>query len=197
VLAVELCEKSMLSNARTLVFGTVGWLLALACAAIGWITYLAAAPAPPPLSKYVPAGPLVYLEAKDFSTVLGDWNSSPEKKQWLTSDNYEVFSRSRLFLRLKGAATRNAARQLLEAGDTRRTVRIRRRDTWLSDQIQHGMANFIAQTTTVGHAPKGQLRAMFLHRNGLGIDVHCALDSRVPQKFLLHFDIGGNAAQHG
>ena len=78
--------------------------IALACAAIGGITYLAAAPAPPLLSKYVPAGPLVYLEAKDFSTLLSDWTSSPQKKQWLTSENYEVFSRSRLFLRLKGAS---------------------------------------------------------------------------------------------
>ncbi|MGB8013400.1 MAG: hypothetical protein WCF68_17445 [Terriglobales bacterium] len=83
--------------------------IALACAAIGWITYLAAAPAPPLLSKYVPAGPLLYLEAKDFSTLLSDWNSSPQKKQWLTSDNYEVFSRSRLFLRLKGASDQFAA----------------------------------------------------------------------------------------
>ena len=83
--------------------------IALACAAIGWITYLAAAPAPTPLSKYVPAGSLVYLEAKDFSTLLGDWNSSPQKKQWLTSDNYEVFSRSRLFLRLNGASDQFAA----------------------------------------------------------------------------------------
>jgi hypothetical protein len=83
--------------------------IALTCSAILWATYLAAAPAPPPISKYVPAGPLVYLEAKDFSTLLGDWNSSPHKKQWLTSDNYEVFSRSRLFLRLKGASDQFAA----------------------------------------------------------------------------------------
>ena len=83
--------------------------IALACAAIGWVTYLAAAPAPQPLSKYVPAGSLVYLEAKDFSTLLSDWNSSAQKKQWLTSDNYEVFSRSRLFLRLKGAGDQFAA----------------------------------------------------------------------------------------
>jgi hypothetical protein len=83
--------------------------IALACAAIGWITYLAAAPVPPPLSKYVPAGPLVYLEAKDFSALLSDWTSSPQKKQWLMSDNYEVFSRSRLFLRLKEASAQFAA----------------------------------------------------------------------------------------
>ncbi len=83
--------------------------IALACAALGWITYLAAAPVPPLLPKYVPAGPLVYLEAKDFSTLLSDWTSSPQKKQWLTSDNYEVFSRSRLFLRLKSASDQFAA----------------------------------------------------------------------------------------
>jgi hypothetical protein len=83
--------------------------IVLACAAIGWATYLVAAPAPPPLSEYVPAGALVYLEANDFSALLGDWNSSAEKKQWLTSDNYEVFSRSRLFLRLKGAGGQFAA----------------------------------------------------------------------------------------
>ena len=83
--------------------------IALTCAAIGWITFLAAEPAPTPLSKYVPAGPLVYLETKNFSTLLGDWNSSTPKKQWLTSDNYEVFSRSRLFLRLNGASEQFAA----------------------------------------------------------------------------------------
>jgi hypothetical protein len=83
--------------------------VALACFTIGWITYLAAAPASPTLSRYVPAGPLLYLEARDFSTLLSDWNSSPQKKQWLTSDNYEVFSRSRLFLRLKGASDQFAA----------------------------------------------------------------------------------------
>ncbi len=78
--------------------------IALACAGIGWAAYRAAAPAAHPLSKYVPAGPLLYLEAKDFSALLSDWNSSPQKRQWIQSDNYEVFSRSRLFLRLKGAS---------------------------------------------------------------------------------------------
>jgi hypothetical protein len=78
--------------------------IALACAAIGWAAYRAAAPAEQPLSKYIPAGALVYLEAKDFSTLLSDWNSSPQKRQWIQSNNYEGFSRSRLFLRLKGAS---------------------------------------------------------------------------------------------
>jgi hypothetical protein len=82
---------------------------ALTCAGIGWAAYRAAAPAPQPLSKFLPAGPLLYLEAKDFSSLLSDWNASPQKQQWIQSDNYEVFSRSRLFLRLKGASDQFAA----------------------------------------------------------------------------------------
>jgi len=85
------------------------FVIVVACTAIGWATYVVAAPAQPPLSEYVPAGALVYMESKDLSTLLGDWNSSTEKKQWLTSDNYEVFSRSRLLLRLKSAGGQFAA----------------------------------------------------------------------------------------
>lgn len=84
-------------------------LLALVCAGIGRAAYQAALPSVTPLSKYVPAGPLLYLKAKDFSALLADWNSSPQKKQWVESSNYEVFSRSRLFLRLHGAGDQFAA----------------------------------------------------------------------------------------
>lgn len=77
--------------------------IALASAGIVWAAYQAAAPSAP-LSKYVPAGPVLYLEAKDFSSLLNDWNSSPQKRQWIQSDTYEAFSRSRLFLRLSGAS---------------------------------------------------------------------------------------------
>ena len=84
-------------------------LSALLCAGIGWAAYQAAARSEPPLSKYVPAGPLLYLQAQDFSALLADWNASPQKKQWVESSNYEVFSRSRLFLRLHGAGNQFAA----------------------------------------------------------------------------------------
>ena len=83
--------------------------LALACAGIGWAGYRATAPPPDSLAKFVPAGPLLYLEAKDFSELVHDWNASGEKRAWIQSDNYEVFSRSRLFLRLKGAGEQFAA----------------------------------------------------------------------------------------
>ncbi|HVX65180.1 MAG TPA: hypothetical protein VHA11_01185 [Bryobacteraceae bacterium] len=70
----------------------------LAAAAL-WIAAQTAS-AGPPLAALFPGGPLLYIEARDFSALLRDWNASPEKKQWLASDNYSVFSRSRLFERL-------------------------------------------------------------------------------------------------
>jgi hypothetical protein len=85
------------------------FVIALVCAGIGRAAYQAAVPPEPPLSRYVPAGSLLYLEAQDFSSLLADWNSSAQKKQWIATSNYEVFSRSRLFLRLKGAGDQFAA----------------------------------------------------------------------------------------
>lgn len=82
--------------------------IALVFVGIGWAAYRAVAP-DTQLSKFVPAGPLLYLEAKDFSSLLTEWNSSPQKRQWLKSDSYEMFSRSRLFLRLQGAGQQFAA----------------------------------------------------------------------------------------
>jgi hypothetical protein len=55
------------------------------------------------LSSLFPGGALVYVEARDLSTLLRDWNASEEKRLWLTSDNHEVFSRTRLFMRLAEA----------------------------------------------------------------------------------------------
>jgi hypothetical protein len=85
---------------RVLVF----LLLAATCLGAGWAAYQAAAPEEPALSGYCPPGALLYLQAKDFSSLLADWNASPQKQQWLQSGNYQVYSRSRLFLRLKNAS---------------------------------------------------------------------------------------------
>ena len=78
-------------------------LITVACAGLGWGAYQTVLSPEKPLSPYVPAGPLLYLEAKDFGLLLKDWTASPQKRQWAASGNYEVFSRSRLFLRLNGA----------------------------------------------------------------------------------------------
>jgi hypothetical protein len=86
------------------------YFIALACAGIGWAGYhRAAVPSTPALSRYIPSGPLLYLEARDFSALLSDWNSSSQKKHWVESSSSAVFSRSRLFLRLKGASDQFAA----------------------------------------------------------------------------------------
>jgi hypothetical protein len=65
--------------------------------------------APPSMPSLFPAGALLYLEAKDFGGLLADWNGSTEKSAWLGGSNYEVFSRSHLFLKLAQAQTEFAA----------------------------------------------------------------------------------------
>src|SRR5260370_41995899 len=85
-------------------------LLLLSIASIGasWAAFENLSPEAPPVSHYVPAGSLLYLQAKDFSAMLNDWNASPQKASWVQSKNYEGYSRSRLFLRLQGASNQFA-----------------------------------------------------------------------------------------
>jgi hypothetical protein len=85
------------------------FLIGVPCLGASWAAYQTTVPEEPPLSRYVPAGALLYIQAKDFSSLLADWDGSSEKKQWVKSDNYEVFSRSRLFLRLKEASDKFTA----------------------------------------------------------------------------------------
>jgi len=79
--------------------------LSTAILAASWGAYQAASPAEPELSRFVPSGALLYLQARDFSSLLSDWDRSEEKKAWLKSKNYDQFSNSRLLLRLKDAGT--------------------------------------------------------------------------------------------
>lgn len=78
-------------------------LLSVAALGVAWGAYHVAAPPEPELSHFVPSGALLYLQAKDFSSLLADWDKSPEKEHWLASKNYDVFSKSRLLLRLQDA----------------------------------------------------------------------------------------------
>ena len=92
---------------------TIFLLLLLVIAAVtvglGRAAYQSAPASELSLSKYVPPGALLYLQAKDFSALLADWNGSPAKQQWLRSSNYQVFSRSRLLLRLRDAGNQFAS----------------------------------------------------------------------------------------
>lgn len=82
---------------------------ALLLGVAGWAFFQSAPPPSRPLAEVVPAGPLLYLEAKDFSAIVRDWNASPEKEAWLKSDNFAVFARSHLLLRLTDARNEFAA----------------------------------------------------------------------------------------
>jgi len=81
-------------------------IIAAICLSLGllvWVFAQQSAGASVDLSLLTPAGPMLYLEAKDFGALLRDWNGSQEKQLWLASDNFQVFSRSRLYLKLEQA----------------------------------------------------------------------------------------------
>ena len=79
-------------------------LLSIGFFGVAWGAYRVASPAEPELSHFVPSGALVFLQAKDFSSLLADWDKSQEKENWLKSKNYDVFAQSRLLLRLQAAS---------------------------------------------------------------------------------------------
>jgi hypothetical protein len=83
-------------------------LIAAVTVGVGWAAFQRTPADSHLLSESVPSGALLYLEAKEFSSLLSDWNRSPEKRQWLSSSNYQVFSRSRLLLRLRDAGNQFA-----------------------------------------------------------------------------------------
>jgi len=78
--------------------------LALTTAA-GAAIYQAVAPrsVAPSMAAMLPQGALLTIESPDFAALLQDWKASPQQKSWLASDNYGVFSNSRLFGRLEDA----------------------------------------------------------------------------------------------
>jgi hypothetical protein len=83
--------------------------LGVLCIGALLLAYRSYATDEPALARYAPPGAMLYLEAKDFSSLLAAWNDSRQKTAWLGSANYEMFSRSRLFLRLKEAGDQFAA----------------------------------------------------------------------------------------
>ena len=79
-------------------------VLGIAGCVAGWAAYQEVAQShAASLARLMPQDAVLFLEARDLRAALADWNSSPQKQLWLNTDNHEVFSRSRLFLRLKQA----------------------------------------------------------------------------------------------
>ena len=96
---------------RTLLRNRFVLILLVLCATglVGWTVFRPQAAPAHVLDQVMPEGALLYIEAKDFSGLLKDWNASPERADWLKSDDYRVFSNSRLFLRLGQASDQFAA----------------------------------------------------------------------------------------
>jgi hypothetical protein len=82
-------KKTLWIVAGVLAFGTLAWVQVNQ-------------PGPRPLASLIPAGPMIYIEAKDFHAVLDEWNQSGVKRAWLASANYRVFSNSNLLQKLQG-----------------------------------------------------------------------------------------------
>jgi len=82
--------------------------LSLLVAGVVWAALDAAAPKVD-LAAWVPQGALLSIESPDFAGLLKDWNASQEQATWLKSDDYAVFSRSRLLGRLQQAQKQFAA----------------------------------------------------------------------------------------
>src|SRR4029077_17695774 len=76
---------------------------------ISWSLFQSQAAPKHRLDEITPEGPLLYIEAKDFSSLLKDWSASAEHRQWIKSDDYRGVSNSRLFLRLGQASDQFAA----------------------------------------------------------------------------------------
>ena len=83
---------------------SAGAILLAGCGMVFAVAQLERAAAPiAQLPALLPEGALLSIEARDFSSLLKDWNASPEKRAWLLSDNHAEFSNSRLFSRLSQA----------------------------------------------------------------------------------------------
>jgi hypothetical protein len=94
-------------------------VLLLGCGAVFAVGALERAIKPKPeLPSLLPEGALLSIEARDFSSLLRDWNTSEEKRAWLTSDNHAAFSNSRLYERLSQAQNEFSAAAGLPADES-------------------------------------------------------------------------------
>jgi hypothetical protein len=87
------------AKTREIALGVAVLAAAVAC----WAALESALGPAQPLAAWMPSGAQLYIESPNFAGLLHDWNTSQEKDLWQKSDNYEVFSRSRLFGRLGDA----------------------------------------------------------------------------------------------
>jgi hypothetical protein len=77
--------------------------LLLSAGAVAWSSFQAPAEEAVNFASSMPYGAVLYLQARDFSQLLRDWNQSTVKENWLKSDDFAAFSQSHLVLRLQEA----------------------------------------------------------------------------------------------
>ena len=53
-------------------------ILCAVCFGVSWAAFQGVAVEEPAYSHFFPSGALLYLQAKDFSGLLSDWNGSPQ-----------------------------------------------------------------------------------------------------------------------
>src|ERR1700740_1142757 len=141
------------------------------CLSVSWAAFQVAPAEEPGFSRYCPAGALLYLQAKDFSSLLSDWNSSPHKQEWVKSPNYEVFSNSRLLLRLKQASDQFTAAAGLPPDVNFLKQMAGRQSSLAIYDIGKLQFLYITQLSATGAAQSGlwQTRAKFETRNAGGV----------------------------
>lgn len=158
--------------------GIVFLLIGTICLGVSWAAFQSVLPEEPAFSRYCPAGALLYLQAKDFSSLLSDWNSSPQKQQWVKSANYEVFSNSRLLLRLKQASEQFTAAAGLPPDANFLKQMAGRQSALAIYDIGKLQFLYITQLSAGGSAQSGlwQTRAKFETRNAGGVTFYFRRD---------------------
>ena len=146
-------------------------LMTLGCGAVfGFNALEQALKAKPELPALLPEGALLSIEARDFSSLLHDWDTSEEKRAWLTSDNYSAFSNSRLFGRLSQAQNEFSAAAGLPT-DTDLLNRVAGRESCLG-LYDIGNLEFVYVTRLeqqrIESTPLWQIRGKFEQRTEAG-----------------------------
>lgn len=132
------------------------------------------------LPAMLPEGALLSIEARDFSSLLRDWNTSEEKRVWLTSDNHAAFGTSRLFERLSQAQNEfSAAAGLRTDGSLLDKVAGKESCLGLYDI---GNLEFVYVThldqQTIENTPLWQSRGKFEQRSEAGTPFYLHKDSQ-------------------
>ena len=155
--------------------------LLLVCGAVLAVGALEGALKPTPeLPSLLPEGALMSIEARDFGSLLHDWNTSEEKRAWIVSDNHAAFSNSRLFERLSKAQDEFAAAAGLPDGeDLLEKVAGKQSCLGLYDI---GNLEFVYVTRldqqSIENSPLWQTRSKFEQRNEAGTNFYVHKDAQ-------------------